>query len=92
MLQKISGVVNLSLASSREAVLFCVPCQMESDEKVKRFRLHVVKEIYETEKDYTESLEFTVEVRCIIIITLGTKIHTRVLHAANIGFQTFYYI
>ncbi len=33
-----------------------------SDEKVKRFRLHVVKELYETEKDYTESLEFTVEV------------------------------
>ena len=33
-----------------------------ADEKTKRFRLHVVKEIYETEKDYTDALEFTVEV------------------------------
>ena len=36
---------------------------MDSEDKSKRFRLHVVKEIYQTEKDYTEALEFTVNVR-----------------------------
>lgn len=35
---------------------------MDTDEKAKRFRLHVVKEIYDTERDYTRALEFTVEV------------------------------
>ena len=34
---------------------------MASD-KLKRFRVHVVKELYETEKDYTTALEFTVTV------------------------------
>lgn len=34
---------------------------MASD-KQKRFRTHVVKELYETEKDYTSGLEFTVMV------------------------------
>lgn len=29
-------------------------------DKLKRFRVHVVKELYETEKDYTTALEFTV--------------------------------
>ena len=32
-------------------------------DKQKRFRLLVVKEIYDTERDYTENLEFTVTVR-----------------------------
>lgn len=34
---------------------------MASD-KLKRFRVHVVKELYETERDYTTALEFTVMV------------------------------
>lgn len=34
---------------------------MASD-KDKRFRVHVVKELYETERDYTQQLEFTVTV------------------------------
>lgn len=34
--------------------------------KVKRFRLHVVKELYETEKDYTRNLKFTVTVCCML--------------------------
>lgn len=33
-----------------------------ADDKTKRFRVHVVKELYETEKDYTAHLEFTVTV------------------------------
>ena len=33
-----------------------------AEEKTKRLRTHVVKELYDTEKDYTEHLEFTVEV------------------------------
>jgi len=32
-------------------------------DKLKRFRLLVVKEIYDTERDYTKNLEFTVTVR-----------------------------
>ena len=32
-------------------------------EKVKRFRVHVVQELYQTERDYVEALEFTVNVR-----------------------------
>lgn len=32
------------------------------DETTKRFRLHVIKEIHQTEHDYTSSLEFTVDV------------------------------
>ena len=32
-------------------------------DKLKRFRVHVVKELYETERDYTNALEFTVTVR-----------------------------
>ena len=32
-------------------------------DKVKRFRVHVVKELYDTERDYTRNLEFTVTVR-----------------------------
>uniref|UniRef100_A0A1X7VB84 Uncharacterized protein n=1 Tax=Amphimedon queenslandica TaxID=400682 RepID=A0A1X7VB84_AMPQE len=31
------------------------------DETTKRFRLHVIKEIHQTEHDYTSSLEFTVD-------------------------------
>lgn len=31
---------------------------MALDEKTKRFRTHVVKEIYETEKDYTKKIRF----------------------------------
>ena len=31
-------------------------------DKVKRFRVHVAKELYETERDYTLNLEFTVTV------------------------------
>ncbi len=31
-------------------------------DKQKKFRVHVVKEMYETEKDYTTALEFTVMV------------------------------
>ena len=31
---------------------------MAVDEKTKRFRTHVVKEIYETEKDYTKKIQF----------------------------------
>ena len=31
-------------------------------EKQKRFRVHVVKEIFDTEREYTRSLEFTVTV------------------------------
>lgn len=34
-----------------------------ASEKLRRFRVHVVKELYETEKDYTTALEFTVTVR-----------------------------
>ena len=33
-------------------------------DKLKRLRVHVVKEIYDTERDYTRSLEFTVTVSC----------------------------
>ena len=33
-----------------------------ADEKTKRFRTHVVKELYDTEKEYTRHLEFTVTV------------------------------
>ena len=33
-----------------------------ADDKTKRLRTHVVKELYETEGDYTEHLEFTVTV------------------------------
>ena len=32
------------------------------DEKTKRLRAHVVKEIYDTESEYTDHLEFTVTV------------------------------
>lgn len=35
-------------------------------DRLKRFRLHVVKEIYETERDYTRNLEFTVAVRLLL--------------------------
>ena len=39
--------------------------EMASDkEKLKRFRVHVVKELFETERDYTQELEFTVAVSC----------------------------
>lgn len=31
-------------------------------DKAKRFRVHVAKELYETERDYTQNLEFTVTV------------------------------
>ena len=33
-----------------------------ADDKSRRLRTHVVKELYETEGDYTEHLEFTVTV------------------------------
>ena len=33
-----------------------------ADEKTKRLRMHVVKELYDTERDYTDHLEFTVTV------------------------------
>ena len=33
-----------------------------SDDKIKRLRTHVVKELYDTEADYTAHLEFTVTV------------------------------
>lgn len=36
--------------------------QLRAMDRLKRFRLHVVKEIYETERDYTRNLEFTVAV------------------------------
>lgn len=32
-------------------------------ERIKRFRVHVVQELYQTERDYVQSLEFTVNVR-----------------------------
>ena len=32
-------------------------------EKIKRFRVHVVQELYQTERDYVQALEFTVNVR-----------------------------
>ena len=35
-----------------------------ADDKTKRLRTHVVKELYETEGDYTDHLEFTVTVSC----------------------------
>ena len=37
-----------------------------ADEKTKRLRTHVVKELYETEKDYTDHLEFTVTVNASV--------------------------
>lgn len=43
---------------------------MASD-KLKRFRVHVVKELYETERDYTTALEFTVTVRAETRAGLG---------------------
>ena len=39
-------------------------------DRLKRFRLHVVKEIYETERDYTRNLEFTVAV-CLLLPRLA---------------------
>ena len=36
--------------------------EMASDDKIKRFRQHVVQELYDTEKDYTNALDFTVTV------------------------------
>ena len=33
-----------------------------ADDKTKRLRTHVVKELFETEADYTDHLEFTVTV------------------------------
>ena len=33
-----------------------------ADDKTKRLRTHVVKELYDTEADYTDHLEFTVTV------------------------------
>lgn len=33
-----------------------------ADDKTKRLRTHVVKELFDTEKDYTDHLEFTVTV------------------------------
>lgn len=52
------------------------------DEKTKRFRLHVVEEIFQTEKDYTRALNFTVEVSKTIItsfIEQYTWFHFRLL-------------
>lgn len=47
-------------------------------DRLKRFRLHVVKEIYETERDYTRNLEFTVAVRLLLpsfaAIMLGREV------------------
>lgn len=35
---------------------------MEADEKTRRFRAHVVQELFDTEREYTAALEFTVNV------------------------------
>lgn len=36
-----------------------------ADDKIKRLRTHVVKELFDTEADYTDHLEFTVNVRLL---------------------------
>ena len=36
-------------------------------DKQKRFRVHVVKEIFDTEREYTRSLEFTVTVSYLCV-------------------------
>ena len=55
-----------NLSNLLTSLLLCVnlSAAMDVDDKIKRFRLHVVKEIYQTERDYTDSLEFTVDVSC----------------------------
>ena len=45
-----------------------------ADDKTKRFRVHVVKELYETEKDYTEHLEFTVTVRWQLAVAASCEV------------------
>ena len=45
---------------------------MASD-KLKRFRTHVVKELYETERNYTSALEFTVTVSEIWLVLIASS-------------------
>ena len=62
-------------------------------EKIKRFRVHVVQELYQTERDYVEALEFTVNVRnrsneCILGFYVRNIIYffeDCVLYRANIS-------
>ena len=42
-----------------------------ADEKTRRLRAHVVKELYDTESDYTEHLEFTVTVSALASASLA---------------------
>ena len=44
-----------------------------ADDKVKRFRVHVIKEICNTEKDYLQKLQFVVKVREIHYSTVSQE-------------------
>lgn len=59
---------------------------MASD-KQKRFRTHVVKELYETEKDYTSALEFTVTVNGACTAHCETGAQERYAGEEMIGYQ-----
>ncbi len=52
-----------------------------SPDKMKRFRLHVVEEIYRTEKEYTGKLEFTVSVSRSIDLPMAGRSYTQYVAA-----------
>lgn len=61
-------------------------------EKIKRFRVHVVQELYQTERDYVHALEFTVNVRNhsnVLILSVNIHIYYLFFEHYNINIYFF---